>query len=163
VRPGSAELARLQGAAGLVVGLARATGRYGPADAGGRPGAELLARARHRALGELEELVVVEARQQRDEVRALGRHQPADRPPAPRARGSAAPHSRPTGPTGAGGGGPGRRPPPPRPNGSSRRASSTPSSSPAIAADSTSPARRRSVESATRRRRSSSATTVTAW
>jgi hypothetical protein len=57
-----AELARLERAARLVVGLARAAGAHGAPRAGGRRRADRLAGGGDRALGQLEELVVEEPR-----------------------------------------------------------------------------------------------------
>ena len=156
-----AQLARLQRAARLVVGLARAPGRHRAPGPGRRtarrwPGPRRRRRARPAR----------RARRRGSRAAARRRSAPdgATSPltASPRSASvSAASHA--SGVVRSGGLRTSAVTRPPRPKGSSRRASSAPSSSPAMTADSTSPASRRSVESATRRRSSSSATTVTAW
>src|SRR6185295_15641844 len=67
-----AELARLERAARLVVGLARAADRHRAPGAGGGPRAERLGGAVDQALGDLEQLVVEEARHERADEAAAG-------------------------------------------------------------------------------------------
>src|SRR5436190_4495684 len=79
VRRARAKLASLERAAGLVVALSRAPDRDGPSGAGERPRPERLAHAGGQAIAELEELLVEEPGQQRDDEPAAGGGQPAHR------------------------------------------------------------------------------------
>src|SRR4051794_10001415 len=83
---GRAQLARLERAAGLVVGLARASDRDGAAGAGGGASAERLAGALDEPFRDLEQLVVEEARHQRADEAAAHGDEPADRVRAERLR-----------------------------------------------------------------------------
>src|SRR4051794_1937247 len=74
-----AEHPRLQRAAGLVVGLACAPGGHRAPCPGRRARAQLVTRAAHDALGQFEELLVGEGRQERADMAAGRGHQAADR------------------------------------------------------------------------------------